>query len=440
MLQVVGQVFIPFSYWGCNNISGTFVDDTDSEFNAGSMTNMSWNGASLTLNVGSATGTYISRPFEKSTRCAQPPPTIQAFTRFGWVPNLPYGKELPATNETTTNYVELANSTLLNNLLHVWHLNGTGAVASGTAIPAQTGTAGKAGQGNGTGFTYAASGKLNSALTFDGVDDFVEIVGYTQTSVSDYTISVWVRTNATGNRVFVENRGSGAGRSLTLAMGTNPGGCTSTDGRVSFGVDSDSIYIGRCMSSGSINDNNWHHIVGVWDGTSGAAVTPAQFTIYIDGVAASVDDRIVGALNAPLTGLSHMKLARHDPWSVRYAGSMDEVAIWNRVLSATEVRQLYQRGANRLRFQVRSCILPNCSDNPTWLGPDGSSSSYFTEMNNNTIPTTGLGVPRATLPEITFSDYPFLVLPNTSFFQYMMIMETDNTNIVPSVRAVSASY
>lgn len=433
------QVFIPFSYWGCSSETSVFSDTNQSQFESGSATNISWDGSAMTLNTGQTSGTFIARPFEKSTRCVQPAPVLSPMVELSWVPNLPYGKELPSSSESTADYTSLANSTLLNNIANIWHLNGTGSIASGDNIPAQVGTSGTAVNANGTGLSYVTGGKLNSAISFDGTDHIT--VPYTQTSVSQYTISVWVRSNATGNRVFVENRGSGPGRSLTLSMGTNPGGCTATNGRVSFGVDSDGVYVGRCMSGGSINDNNWHHVVGVWSGTSGVAVAATQFTIYIDGAAVAMTNRSVGtAPNAPITGLGNMKIARHDPWSVNFSGELDEIAIWTRALSATEVQQLYQRGGNRVRFQIRSCLSPTCADNPSWLGPDGSSATYFTELNNNTVPATGLGTPLTGLPTLSFADYPFLVLPNSKYFQYQMLMSSDNTTYRPSVRSVSTSY
>ncbi len=36
------------------------------------------------------------------------------------------------------------------------------------------------------------------------------------------------KSAGSGDQVFVQNRGTGAGQSLTLGMGTNPGECTAT--------------------------------------------------------------------------------------------------------------------------------------------------------------------------------------------------------------------
>lgn len=433
--SVKAQIFIPFSFWGCSVLD--FTDDNSGAFGAGVAVNSAWDGTDMALTVGQTSGTYTSRVFDKR-RCNSP---FAAFTEFSWTSILPFGKEIPATSETTTDYPSLASSTLMTSIAGVWHFNGTGAIANGATVASATGVDGIARNANASGLTYTTNAKLNSAITFDGVDDRIDLVGYTQTNVTQYTISVWVRSNGTGNRVFVQDRGAGPGRSLTLAMGTNPGGCTATNGRVNFGLDSDAIWIGRCASAGAINDNNWHHVVGVWSGTSGVAVAATQFTIYIDGVSVATTNRSVGtAPNAPISGSGDTKIGRHDAWNVFYVGDLDELAIWTRALSATEVQQLYRRGANRVKFQVRSCLSPTCADNPTWLGPDGSSSTYFTELNNNNLPESGLGAVRTASPVMTYADFISLILPNTQYYQYQMTLESDSTTLVPSIRTFTTSY
>ncbi len=434
--KLEAQVFVPFSNWGCSN--PLFLHDNEAALTQGTMVNTSWNGSALALNVGQTSGTYVTVPIDKG-RCRTAP--FVPFDKLSWTTNLPYGKELPANSELTADYSGLASSTLMNNIAGIWHFNGTGAIANAASIAAETGVAGTAFNANGTGLTYTTNAKLNSAITFDGVDDRIDFVGYTMTAVNDYTVSMWMRSNGTGNRVFVQNRGGGAGQSLTLSMGTNPGGCTATNGRVSFGLDSNGIYIGRCMSGGAINDNNWHHIVGVWDGTAGVAVAAAQFTIYVDGAAVAMTNRAVGtAPNAPLTGLGDTKIARHDAWNVFYVGSIDEVAIWHRPLSATEVQQLYRRGANRVKYRIRSCLSPTCFDNPTWMGYDGSSATFFSELNNNTLPAAMNGNVRTIPPVMDFSDFISLILPNSQYLQYEITMESDSLTLVPSVESVSVSY
>ncbi len=426
------QLFIPMSYWGCS--TPRLTDSTSGDLTEGTSSNLSYLGTSLQLTVGQTSGTYTSNVFDKG-RCQTT--ALVAFTQFLWTTDIPYGKELPTTSELTTDYPVLASSSLLTGIAGIWRMNGTGAIANGAAIAAATGTAGVASNSGGTGMTYLAAGKLQSGITFDGTDDYVD-VAYTQTGVSDYTIAAWFRTNTAGNSVFVQNRGAGTGRSMTLGIGANPGGCAA--GRISYGLDSNSIYIGRCTTS-TYNDNNWHHVVGVWDGTSGAAVASGQFTIYVDGVVAASSGISVGtAPNAPLSGSGNTRFGRHDAWNRYLTGSLDELAIWTRNLSGTEAQQLYQRGGNRVKFQIRACSSPSCADNPGWMGYSGDNTTFFSELNNNTLPATMAGNVQTAEPVMTFSDFVALILANTQFFQYQITFESDSTALVPKVESVTVAY
>ena len=183
--------------------------------------------------------------------------------------------------------------------------------------------------------------KVNGGLDFDGSDDYLS-TNYVQNGVTAYTIEAWIKTSTTSmQRVIVHDRGSGAGRSLTLSIGgTYPGG-PGVAGGVGYGVDSDSIYIGR-YSTTTVNNNNWHHLVGVWTAPAGTAIAPAQFSIYIDGTAAATTDATVGtAPLSPLTGLGGTLIGRHSPWNTYLLSIIDEVRISNTVRTADWIATEY---------------------------------------------------------------------------------------------------
>lgn len=432
-LDLSAQVFIPFGYYQC--LPTQLSDSTNAHFLLGTTSNTTVSGASVQLSAGQVLGTFTSRVFDGLSNCKPG----SDWKNFSWTMPMPYGKELPSTSEVAADYSAVP-ANLMSSAVKLLHMNGTGAIANSASITDSIGSNGIAVNTNGTGMTYTTTAKFNSAITFDGTDDRIDLTGYTQSAVTQYTIAFWMKSNGTGNRVFVQNRGGGAGQSLTIGMGTNPGGCTATNGRVSFGLDTNSIYIGRCMSGGAINDNNWHHVVGTWSGTAGVAVAATQFNIYIDGAVVAMSNRTVGtAPNAPITGLGDTKIARHDSWNVYYAGQIDELGIWTRALTAAEVLHLFQRGAYRIKFQLRSCILSDCSDLPIWKGPDGTSSTFFSELNNNTVPLTGFGNALPGIPMNTFSNFPALSLSSDRYFQYQATFEADNTTVQPSINSATVT-
>ena len=111
------------------------------------------------------------------------------------------------------------------------------------------------------------------------------------------------------------------------------------------------------------------------------------------------------------------------------------MAIWSRVLHENEVMQLYRRGANRIKYQVRSCGSANCTDDPNggnWKGPDGTKNTYYSELQNtssydkiNNIPT---GTVNIGLPEFNFTNFTSPQPANNRYVQYKAIFESDDTS------------
>jgi len=183
------------------------------------------------------------------------------------------------------------------------------------------------------------TGVVDGALEFDGGSDYID-TNYLQDGVSKYTISAWVNipSGSTGNNVIVFDRGSGAGHSLTFGIGHT------TTGELYYVDDSDSIIIGRYYNGG-LNDDAWHHVVGVFDG--GGSVTSSQFTVYLDGASVSTGTYDTGSDTAPLTGLGGTQIGHHIGWNRYFDGIIDDVRIYNRALSPAEVAEL----ANILRYR-----------------------------------------------------------------------------------------
>jgi len=123
-----------------------------------------------------------------------------------------------------------------------------------------------------------------------------------------------------------------------------------------------------------------------------------------------------------------------------FVGFVDEFAIWSRALGATEIKQLYQRGGSRIKFQTRSCIAADCSNvADTWKGPDGSAYTSFSELNNmSTQAAVPSGTVNAILPNLTLQTYTSPVATNR-YFQYRAILESDTatTTLTPELKTVT---
>ena len=423
--SVSAQVFIPYVYWSCKDFYDSETTNTSTDFTRGTFSNTNVSGNSVVLSVGQTSGTYTSRVYDIFGGCSP----LQSWQKFQWKTNLPYGKEMVATSETAVDYSAITAS-LTTGIAAEFRLNGiVGTIASGTAVVADVGSNAKIADGGGTAIRYA-TGKLGQAVSMDGTNDYVDLTNYTQTAVNDYSISVWFKTAQATNGVLVQDRGSGAGNSLTLGIGNNPGGCAA--GKLSYGVDSNGVYNGICSNT-SYNDGAWHHVVGVWDGTAAVQVATAQFSLFVDGAAVSTTTYVAGtAPTAPLTGLGRTKFGYHEAWTAYFAGLMDETVIWTRALTATEVLNLYQRGGNNVKFQIKTCDTNTCGDVATWKGPDNTAASYFTEFNNNTVQASGAGTVLTVFPSMIYANFPPLVVNTKRFFQYQSTLTTDVSTIQPS--------
>ncbi len=221
---------------------------------------------------------------------------------------------------------------------------------------------------------FNASGKLKGAYTFDGANDYVEIVNSSVLNVTGaITVAFWGRTPS-ADSVALAKRDTPP----EIEWGIRYAG--SVEGYVA----KFSVYTGswtQAIGTTALNDNTWHHVVGVFNTTN--------ILIYVDGLQEGINT--LSSLPSLANGLYIGKRGVTD--SLYFNGSIDEVAIFNRSLSAAEVSQLYAMGAAKLGLQARSCDDSACAGEQ-WAGPAGNGSveipspafPSFTYQN-----TTGLG-------------------------------------------------
>jgi hypothetical protein len=92
-------------------------------------------------------------------------------------------------------------------------------------------------------------------------------------------------------------------------------------------------------------DDNWRLLTATYDGTT--------FRFYVEGVlVASANDTFIGFGAQPLHIGSYMGSQR------TFRGQIDEVSIWNSVLAAAEVQEIYNAGvSSELRTHSASSSL-----------------------------------------------------------------------------------
>lgn len=220
------------------------------------------------------------------------------------------------------------------NLLGWWAFNGN---AKDSTPYANNGTV-----SNAT-LTTDREGRANSAYSFNGSNASIATT-YVQTSVTAFTVSAWVKTtsSAFAQTIWQDRGASGAGVSLTLYINDSNQGFGTTN-KLSFAEDTNGEGVGT-TSTASVNDGNWHMLTGTWSASSGTLVAASQFHLFIDGQSAASNGYFLrGSKNSPFTGLNGAYIGYHANWPPHYFnGTIDDVRVWNRVLSAAEVSQLYK--------------------------------------------------------------------------------------------------
>gem|GEM_PF-6638313 len=93
------------------------------------------------------------------------------------------------------------------------------------------------------------------------------------------------------------------------------------------------------------------------------------------------------------------------------------------MLSDEEVMDRYKRAIIDLKYQVRSCDDIICLGE-NFIGPDGTSATYYSEINNLTNTT----------PSFNLSN-----ILNNRYFQYQIIFETDDITYSPELTSLTVN-
>jgi trimeric autotransporter adhesin len=354
-----------------------------------------------------------------------------SWTHLSWSPYLPYFKPLTAGvgNESLTEYPGLVNSSgvsgnsnLMTNLIAFYHLDSVNTTTWTDSVNGYNGT-------SGNNVALATDGLMSNAAVFDGNNDYIALTtNATMNTVQDnnYSLSAWVwiprfppganETTDTGSFGVVMKSGLHSG----LRVNTN--GTAQFDHWLTGSVNEGS------SGNTPVRPYYWAHLVGVLERTSGTA------KIYLDGKLEGNNNTFTAGTATHNYGTTPWYIGIAQPGSGTYhwyhEGKIDEVGIWSRALSANEVRELYLRGANRIRAHVRSCSDSSCGGSD-WNGSAGTTTSYLDEQQNcaTVSSSTGActGALKTTKPSYRFADFPMTV-SDQRYFQYQMFLDSNDRN------------
>jgi len=187
--------------------------------------------------------------------------------------------------------------------------------------------------GNATsGWQDAANCKAGrSCLRFDGVNDYVNAGSSYNLNITDaITISLWFKQNSYIDSYLVSK---GSSYRLKLQDGSRLRGLIYIDGAIK------NVY----SVTGSILNNTWYHAVMTYDKNDPSNIVK----LYINGVNATSSATNTGGLPID-TVTASIYIGDLLNGGYVFNGTIDEVMIFNRSLSADEVAALYETSAKKL--------------------------------------------------------------------------------------------
>lgn len=192
--------------------------------------------------------------------------------------------------------------------------------------------------------TFYTVGKLDQAFNFDGVDDYIQTGNQTLKTLNNFTISFWFNSSvSTASLIFWEGQstanGWGSEQELNVGIGSI------TDGAGAVSNNTFSFFLGS--TTGSINNINiiksftdvskWHFVVVTVSNIS----TAPSAEMFFDNVSVGTDTGTAGIVR---TGWNtNLRFGRPGTASRFLKGYLDDVRIYNRILSSSEIIQLYKQ-------------------------------------------------------------------------------------------------
>jgi len=230
-----------------------------------------------------------------------------------------------------------------DNLVGWWKLDETSGT---TAVDSSS-------QGNDGVFVGAPSignsGAIGVSYTLSANNDYLDISNASfMASHSQGSISAWVKTstdiNISNRAQTVFGLSDGVNQFFYLCVGDG-GTSTLTNEIISLIIgDGNSNRVGYLTATRTeLIDGNWHHIVLTGDGST--------YKIYLDGVSKTVTPRSGFSNNglwfntqASVTKAYIGAAAQNASKNNYMNGGIDDVRVYNKVLSATEIQTIYSAG------------------------------------------------------------------------------------------------
>ena len=291
----------------------------------------------------------------------------------------------------TTSAVALDDPSLVG----LWHFDeGSGTTASDSS--------GKGNNGQLVNGPVWTTGKVGNALQFDGVDDYVNIPNSANLNpTSQITIDFWVNAPSYADYGMMVSKIYSEQWAVMWHGGS---------GRIRCDIMPWFSYSGshgEFYSNTELSLNQWHHVACTFDGTNAR--------IYIDGVL----DKTSAAVSGSISTSTHPLLIgtfwpEVYPGVYSFRGELDEVEIYDRALTADEIKAHYKAGITPPDTTPPTITITSPSNGATNVATSAAVSVTFSEAMENTLTQNAFSISPAVSGAFSWSDNTMTYTPSVS--------------------------
>ena len=176
--------------------------------------------------------------------------------------------------------------------------------------------------------TAGPGGSITNGATFPATGRYIVVGAGPAVGNGDVSYTAWFNTNNGDDHMSVIHGTGGGDHAILEVVSGDP---------ETFIRDNDDLLADIWLQPGpSQNDGEWHFMAGTWDGTTNTA------TLYVDDNAGDTDSSPTGSVD--ITS-SDWTVGSRSGSVLPFEGSLADVRIYDRVLSADDVGELYALGS-----------------------------------------------------------------------------------------------
>jgi hypothetical protein len=183
--------------------------------------------------------------------------------------------------------------------------------------------------------TWLAVGRVGPALSFNG-SHVVVVPDHATLEPTQLTVEAFVRATSPGFYSYVVSKGGGP----TAATNASYALYTGATGGLYFYTTAtgNQSYLSPTPTPASIWNGSWHHVAGTYDGST--------VRLFVDGVEVGTGSAVGAPISyaTPTGDLTIGALNQSVPLPYNFIGDIDEVRVYDRVLTLAEIQARAARG------------------------------------------------------------------------------------------------